>query len=74
MVVTEGADGGRWRGESEGRWQAVAPDGPVRDSYGCGDAFAAGFTLGLARGLGPEGAAHLGAELGARMLTRVGAP
>ena len=50
MVATEGADGGRWWGESEGRWAAVPPPGPVRDSYGCGDAFAAGFTYGLAAG------------------------
>jgi ribokinase len=73
-VVTEGGSGGHWHGESEGRWAAAAPDGPVRDSYGCGDAFAAGFTYGLAQGLGPGEAARIGAEFGARMLTRVGAP
>ena len=74
VVVTEGASGGHWHGESSGRWEAVPPDGPVRDSYGCGDAFAAGFTYGLASGLGPAEAARIGAECGARMLTRVGAP
>lgn len=74
MVATEGKAGGRWWGESEGRWTAAPPPGPVRDSYGCGDSFAAGFTFGLAAGLGPAEAARIGAECGARMLTRVGAP
>lgn len=74
MVATEGAAGGHWWGDSEGRWDAVAPEGPVRDSYGCGDAFAAGFTYGLAAGRGPAGAAEVGARVGAAMLTRVGAP
>ncbi len=51
LIATEGAEGGHWSGESEGHWQAVAPTGPIVDSYGCGDAFAGGFTLGLAQGL-----------------------
>jgi ribokinase len=74
MVATEGSRGGRWWGESEGRWQAVAPPGEIRDSYGCGDAFAGGFTFGLSRGLAPGEAAAVGARCGAEMLTRVGAP
>jgi ribokinase len=74
MVASEGSAGGRWWGESTGRWTAVAPPGPVRDSYGCGDAFAAGFTYGLALGHTVPDAARVGAECGAEMLTRVGAP
>lgn len=74
MVATEGARGGRWWGDSEGRWSAVAPPGPIRDAYGCGDSFAAGFTYGLACGMGPAQAAEVGARCGAEMLTRVGAP
>ncbi|HWE10725.1 MAG TPA: PfkB family carbohydrate kinase [Solirubrobacteraceae bacterium] len=74
MVATDGAAGGRWSGASEGRWNAVPPPGPIRDSYGCGDAFAAGFTFGLASGMCPAEAAHVGARCGAAMLTRVGAP
>ncbi len=74
MVATEGARGGRWWGESEGRWSAVPPPGPVRDAYGCGDSFAAGFTYGLAAGMSPAQAAEVGARCGAQMLTRVGAP
>jgi ribokinase len=75
MVATEGARGGRWWGDTEhGRWEAAPLPGPARDSYGCGDSFAAAFTLGLGRGDSVEAAAALGAEAGARALTRVGAP
>jgi ribokinase len=74
MVATEGERGGRWWGESEGRWKATPLTGPPRDSYGCGDSFAAAFTLGLGRGDSLDQAAALGAEAGARALTRVGAP
>jgi len=74
MVATEGDRGGRWWGESEGRWSAAPLPGPPRDAYGCGDSFAAAFTLGLGRGDSVAAAAKLGAEAGARALTRVGAP
>jgi ribokinase len=74
LVETRGAEGGVWWGESEGSWKTVAPDGPVKDAYGAGDSFAAAFTLGLAEGQGVAAAAALGAEVGARMLTRAGAP
>jgi ribokinase len=74
MVATEGPAGGRWWGESEGRWAAVPPPGPIRDSYGCGDAFAAGLTYGLAAGEPVAQACQTGARWGAEMLTRVGAP
>lgn len=74
LVATEGERGGRWWGASEGRWAAVPLPGPARDSYGCGDSFAAAFTLGLGRGDSIEEAAALGAQAGALALTRVGAP
>lgn len=74
MVQTEGKRGGRWWGESEGRWPAVPAPGPVQDDYGCGDAFAAGLTLGLARRLSVSAAAAIGAQIGARVSTRAGAP
>ena len=74
VVLTEGGAGGRWWGESEGRWSAVSPPGPVRDAYGCGDAFAAGFTYGLGAGMSIAEACAIGARWGADMLTRVGAP
>jgi ribokinase len=74
LVGTDGAAGGRWWGESEGHWSAVKPPGPPRDSYGCGDSFAAGFTFGLGQGLSIGQAAELGARLGAECLARIGAP
>lgn len=74
MVETLGHAGGRWRGASEGRWDAVPLGGPLRDSYGAGDSFAAGFTHVLACGGSVAEAAALGAECGARALTRPGAP
>lgn len=74
LVATDGAAGGRWWGSSKGDWEAAKPPGPARDSYGCGDSFAAGFTLELARGGTVREAAELGAQLGALCLTHTGAP
>ncbi|MGZ4186870.1 MAG: PfkB family carbohydrate kinase [Solirubrobacteraceae bacterium] len=73
-VATDGARGGSWWGESEGRWPPVAPPGAPRDAYGCGDSFAAGLTFGLASGASVQEAAQLGAQRGALCLTRAGAP
>jgi ribokinase len=74
LVATAGARGGSWRGESEGSWSAVAPPGPPRDSYGCGDSFAAAFTFALASEASVTEAADLGARWGAKALTVPGAP
>ena len=74
IVETRGAEGGVWWGESKGAWEAIPPDGPIQDAYGAGDAFAAGFLFGLAEGRSVSEAAALGADVGARMLTRRGAP
>lgn len=74
LVATDGANGGRWWGESSGSWHALPPPAEPRDSYGCGDSFAAGFTFALAAGASVSEAAALGAERGALCLTRAGAP
>jgi sugar/nucleoside kinase (ribokinase family) len=74
VVETRSAEGGAWWGEASGSWEAVRPEGPIKDSYGAGDSFAAAFTLGLAEGRSVAEAAALGAQAGARMLTRRGAP
>jgi ribokinase len=73
-VFTEGVLGGRWeaRDGSSGRWQPVPPPGPPRDSYGCGDNFAAGLTYGLASGRPLGEALALAAERGALVATRRG--
>lgn len=73
-VATDGARGGRWWGRAEGRWRAAPLPGERVDAYGCGDAFAAGFTFGLASGHSIDEAAGFGAACGARWLTRAGAP
>lgn len=71
LVRTEGARGGRWfEGERQlGEWRAAEPPGPLVDSYGCGDSFAAGFTCGLAAGLDVPAALALAARCGAVCLT-----
>jgi ribokinase len=74
LVETRGQEGGEWSGASGGSWSPVAPDGPIKDSYGAGDSFAAAFTFALAGGAAVAEAAALGARAGARCLTRVGAP
>lgn len=73
-VATDGARGGSWWGQSEGRWGAVPPPGEPQDTYGCGDSFAAGLTFAMAGGSSIEDAAAFGAECGARCLSRAGAP
>jgi len=50
-------------------YTATAPAGPVVDTYGCGDSFAAGLTVGLARGLDIEDAISVGARAGATCVT-----
>lgn len=71
IAWTEGANGGRWEGDdgTAGRWESVPPPGPAVDSYGCGDSFVAGLTVGLGRGLDLDGALHLGARCGAQCIT-----
>jgi ribokinase len=73
-VWSEGADGGRYLTEEgeEGRWEAVAPPGPVIDTYGAGDVFMAALTLELARGRGRDEALALAARAAAAQLTRRG--
>jgi ribokinase len=67
VIETAGAHGGTWRtreGE-RGSWAATAPPGPIVDAYGCGDAFAAGVTYGLAARMDVEHAIALGARCAA---------
>jgi ribokinase len=67
VVATERSSGGRWEASngSRGRYEAVEPPGPVSDTYGCGDAFAAGLTAGLGGGLRIDEALGLAARCGA---------
>lgn len=74
VVRTAGAEGGTYRFASgeEGSWDAVAPPGAAVDSYGCGDAFAAGLTFALGAGYDLDGALHLAARCGAFCLSGLG--
>jgi len=71
VVQTAGAAGGTWSAAdgTSGAWSAVAPPGPVRDSYGCGDAFAAALTFALAGGATLADACAAAAVQGAHRLT-----
>jgi ribokinase len=71
VVRTEGGDGGEWESASggSGRWEPAPLPGPVKDSYGCGDSFAAGLTFGLGSGLPIGDAVELAARCGAACLT-----
>ena len=74
LVATRGSDGGRFEtveGES-GTWAAAPLAGPIADSYGCGDSFAAAFTYGLAAGETVESSLELAAVAGSTCLTRSG--
>jgi ribokinase len=70
VVQTEGDRGGRWRADdgTEGRWAATPLPGRPVDAYGCGDAFAAALTAGLAAGRSIDDACALGARAGAALL------
>jgi ribokinase len=74
LVATRGREGGRFQA-AEGRtgtWAAAPPPGPIADTYGSGDCFAAGLTYGLAAGEDVESSLELAAEAGASCLTRRG--
>jgi ribokinase len=71
VVTTAGALGG-WS-QPGGPYRAAPVPGPLEDTYGAGDSFAVGLTIGLARGLDAAAAIELGAKCGAEALTRRGA-
>ncbi len=71
VVSTEGVAGGRL--EPGGRYEATPLPGPLADSYGAGDAFAAGLTFALGEGRSPADAAAFAATVAAEQLTRRGA-
>ena len=71
VVFTEGGRGGTYRrrdGDS-GKWPAAKLPGEPKDSYGCGDSFAAGLTYGLGTGLSVAQGLKLAARCGAMCLT-----
>lgn len=71
VVRTDGARGGTWATAdgTSGTWAATPLPGPVRDAYGCGDAFAAALTHALAAGRTLPEACAAGARAGAHRVT-----
>lgn len=72
LVVSTAGPLGGWT-QPGGPFRPVEPSGPYVDSYGAGDAFAAGITVALADGRSPEDAVAYAAERGAEAVTRRGA-
>jgi ribokinase len=74
VVSTQGVAGGSYTAleGGQGTWQAAPLPGPVVDTYGAGDSFAAGLTLGLGAGLDVEAALALAARCGAVCVTGAG--
>src|SRR5262245_16110969 len=75
VVRTAGSRGGSFETIDGGRgtFEAAPLPGPMADTYGCGDSFAAGFTFGLAEGKPLQGALELAARCGAACATGHGA-
>ena len=67
VVRTDSRRGGRFETADggAGRYDVVPPPGPVVDTYGAGDCFAAGLTYALGAGLAVEEALALAAKCGA---------
>ena len=74
LVATRGDEGGRFMAADgrAGTWAATPPTGPIVDTYGSGDSFAAALTYGLAAGEDVESSLKLAADAGASCLTRRG--
>ena len=72
VVRTAGAAGGTYE-PGAGSWPAAEAPGPLADTYGAGDSFAAGLAYGLGAGLPVDDALALAARCGAEALTRRGA-
>jgi ribokinase len=71
LVATRGVEGGRYETAegTTGTWAAAPLPGPIADSYGAGDSFAAALTFALAQGRDPDAALALAARAGAICLT-----
>src|SRR5262249_22566959 len=70
VARTDGTDGGSYGSAAgTGRYEAAAPPGPIVDSYGCGDSFAAGLTFALGRGDALPEALAFAARCGAACAT-----
>ncbi|MCJ7781342.1 MAG: sugar kinase [Acidimicrobiia bacterium] len=71
-VITLGADGASYVPAGGAEVRVPAYDVDVVDTTGCGDAFSAGFVVGLTEGMDPEGAMELGVASGSLVATGLG--
>jgi ribokinase len=71
LVVTTSGGLGGWV-QPGGPFRPAPLPGPVVDTYGCGDCFAAGLTFALSRGDDVEGAVSVAARCGAAVMTGQG--
>jgi ribokinase len=71
IVRTAGSSGGTYESvvTGSGSFRAAILPGPVADTYGGGDSFAAGLTFALGTGLGVDDALSLAARCGAHAVT-----
>jgi ribokinase len=69
VVATDGSSGGIADGVG---YASVPPPGPVEDTYGAGDSFAAALTFALARGDSLPDALELASRAGASVITGKG--
>jgi ribokinase len=74
VVSTGGVTGGAYTAADgrSGTWRAAPLPGPLVDTYGAGDSFAAGLTFGLGAGLAVEDALELAAGCAAICVTGAG--
>ncbi|MDB5185344.1 MAG: putative pfkB family carbohydrate kinase [Candidatus Saccharibacteria bacterium] len=72
IVTTDGSDGGKTASGETYKAEFIPPDKFI-DTYGCGDSFAAGLTLGLGQNLVVSEALKLAAHCGAQAAMRRGA-
>jgi ribokinase len=74
IVSTRGRDGGTYvAGERSGSFPAAEAPGPIANTYGAGDSFAAGLAFALARGDETERALAFASKCGAAAMTGRGA-
>ena len=74
VVRTEGKQGGSYEQEGRrGRYESAPLPGPLADTYGAGDSFAAGLTFALGARMPLEDALDFAAAQGAEAMTRRGA-
>jgi ribokinase len=74
LVTTEGRNGGHYlEGELKGRWAAAPLPGPLADTYGAGDTFAAALAFALGVGKSTDEALAVAAESAAAAMTWPGA-